>query len=134
MSLVAVMQRGWSLQKAAVTGAAVWLVVAVLSLLLASGELQTGLLVGTVAGGLGGLLGFLLLSRMRGRPMKAALNAVLVGFVGRGALVVVGLLLTLRAFEGNPFGFVGAFFVLFFVFVALEGLVLAGGSHGDRVR
>jgi hypothetical protein len=47
------------------------------------------------------------------------------GMMGRMVLVGVGLVITLKVQQAEPFGFVLAFFPLFFVFLILELLVAA---------
>ncbi len=96
--------------------------------LLVRGPWRDGLAAGVVASTAGGLIGLLFVARSLGRPLQAAIVAMVGSFAVRALLVGVGLLMTLRILHAAPLGFVVAFFPIFFGYIALEAAVLRAGS------
>lgn len=118
-------RRGFSNGQAVGLGLVVWIA----SLGAVQGVSDTswrvGLTTGVVTAGLGFALGFALMLPALGRPLSAIVGAMGLGMMGRMVLVGAGLLVTLKFQQAEPFGFVLAFFPLFFVFLILELLVAA---------
>ena len=83
-----------------------------------------GLACGVVTGGLGALVSAGLIRPALGRPMNAVIAAMGMGFFARMLLVAAGLFVTTRQLHAEPMAFALSFFPLFFVFAALELLVV----------
>lgn len=124
--------RGFGLGQAALLGAAVWVASLSGALMLGEGPWARGLVCGVVTGGLGGVVGFGLTVPALGKPLNAVLASMSLGFLARLILVAAGLVVTIRSLDGEPLGFVLAFFPLFFVFAALELLVVARHAQANR--
>jgi hypothetical protein len=101
--------------------AAAALAAAFLGLAAASGEYRFGALVGAAIAGLTGFASILALrfTARAARPTHGALAVVVTGFLLRLVLVALGTVAVVRG-GGSIIAFVVAFFVPFFVFVALE--------------
>lgn len=124
---------GFTAGKAAIVGAAIWLPSFVALALLTEGSLRAGLLVGAATGALAGAVGLVLLQSSAGKGMQAAVAAMVGGIFVRMLLVTVGLLVTIRALDAEPIGFVLSFFALFVVFVVLEWRVVNAGKSTESV-
>ena len=118
-------ERGLALGQAAGLGLVLWVAAFGLAVSIEDAAWRSGLAAGAVTGGLGGLVGFLLIMPALGKPMNAVVQAMSLGFFGRMVLIAAGLFVTIKRLEGEPLGFAFMFFPLFFVFVALELLVVA---------
>lgn len=117
--------RGLALGQAAALGLVLWVAAFGLALSFDDAGWRSGLAAGAVTGGLGGLVGMLLIMPALGKPMNAVVQAMSLGFFGRMVLIAAGLFVTIKRLDGEPLGFAFMFFPLFFVFVALEILVVA---------
>jgi hypothetical protein len=96
-----------------------------LGLALLSGQYRFGALVGSGIAGLTGLASILALglTARAARPIPPALAVVVVGFLVRLVLLALGTVAVVKA-GASVIALVVAFFVLFFVFVALEAAYL----------
>ncbi len=125
MTQAAPAKRGFSVGQAAVLGLVVWLSALGAVQGIADAGWRAGSTTGVVTAGLGGALGFALMVPALGRPVGTLVSAMGLGMMGRMVLVGVGLVITLKVQQAEPFGFVLSFFPLFFVFLVLELLVAA---------
>jgi hypothetical protein len=116
--------KGLGLGAAAALGFVVWLASFAGASSVADRAWKLGLQCGVVTGGLSGLGGFLLTAPVLGKPMNALVGAMSLGFLARLLLIGAGLVVTVRTLNAEPLGFALAFFPLFFVFAALEILVV----------
>lgn len=124
---------GFTVSRAALVGAAIWLLTVGAIVLLSANELRIGLLAGTVTGGVAGALGLVLLQFSNGKGMPAAVAAMAGGMFARMVLVAVGFLVTRGLLGGEDLGFVVAFFAFFAVFVVLEWLVVNAARSTESV-
>ncbi len=99
------------------------LAVAFVLVALASGAHRRGAVAGAVISGATAIASIVAIGRsVRGpKPLNRALAVVVVMFMARLVLVVLGVLLVHRAEASIP-GFVAGFFAPYFVFAAVEGL------------
>ena len=110
-------------------------VVAALGLSLLAGRHRFGALLGAALSGLAGLASLAAMARFarRGpRPVQRALLVMALGFLGRIVLVATGTVLVVK--EGaSVWGFVVAFFVVYFILAGIEGAQMArqGRSAGS---
>lgn len=123
---------GFTFVHASVLGALIWLSCLGSAWALGTGAWRPGFLVGVVASGIGGAVGFVLLSATMDKPPSMALTARTAGFFLRIMLVAAGLLITMRSFQGEPLAFAFSFFPLFFVFAILEHLVVASSQASQK--
>jgi len=117
-------QRGLSLGQAVSLGLLVWGGALWAALAVADNRWRAGLTCGVVTGGLGGAVGFGLMHPTLGKPNKSVISAMSLAFLARMVLVAAGLVVTGRTLQGEPLGFALAFFPLFFIFAALELLMV----------
>jgi NAD/NADP transhydrogenase beta subunit len=99
---------------------------------LASGEHRRGAVLGAAISGvtaLGSIVAMARLSRRGTKPVKAALAVMTVTFLVRILLVGLGVVAVVHAGE-SVLAFVTAFFVSYFVFVAVEGAFVHTLSRG----
>jgi hypothetical protein len=101
--------------------AAALIAAASLGLAAASGPYRFGALIGSAIAGLTGLASILALrfTARTARPTHGALAVVVVGFLVRLVLLALGTVAVVKA-SASVIALVVAFFVPFFVFVALE--------------
>ena len=124
MTASAAQTKGMGLGSAAVLGLLVWLAAFAGASSVADRAWKLGLQCGVVTGGLSGVGGLLLTAPVLGKPMNALVGAMSLGFLARLLLIGAGLVVTVRTLNAEPLGFALAFFPLFFVFAALEILVV----------
>lgn len=123
---------GWTVGRAGLIGVASCSAAMLVSLAMTQGPMATGVMAGAVASGIGGLIGLVLVGRVKGEGTNPLLAALVMAFLARLVLVGVGLVFTIKVANGDPFGFVFAFFPLFLVFVLLEGLVAGAQLKAAR--
>lgn len=124
---------GFTVVRAAIVAAAIWLVTVLAIVLLSADELRVGLLAGAVTGGLAGALGLVLLHSSNGKGVRAAVVAMVGGMLGRMVLVAVGFTVSKEVLGGEDIGFVLTFFALFAIVVVLEWLVVNGARSAESV-
>jgi hypothetical protein len=98
-------------------------VLAALLLALAAGPHRRGALLGAAISGLAGLVSIRAMGRFAAsgpRVVQQALLVVAVGFLVRILLVALGTVLVVRTGQ-SVYGFVAAFFVVYFVLAGIEG-------------
>ncbi len=125
MTQAAHAKKGFSVGQAVGLGLLVWLASLGAVQGLSDAAWRIGATTGVVTGGLGGVLGLGLMAPALGKPMNLVMGAMGLGMMGRMVLVGVGLVITLKVQQAEPFAFVFSFFPLFFVFLILELLVAA---------
>jgi hypothetical protein len=123
---------GFTFVHASVLGALVWLSALAAAMALGEGAWRPGFICGVIAGGIGGVAGFVLLSATIDKSPSVALSARSAGFMFRIMLVGGGLLITIRSLHGEPLAFAFSFFPLFFVFAMLEHLVSVSSQASQK--
>lgn len=118
-------KKGFSVGQAVGLGLVVWLASLGAVQGISDAAWRIGATTGVVTGGLGGVIGLGLMAPVLGKSANIVMGAMGLGMMGRMVLVGVGLVITLKVQQAEPFGFVLAFFPLFFVFLILELLVAA---------
>lgn len=124
MTATTAQTKGLGLGTAAGLGVLVWVAALLVALGVGDPAWRRGLLCGVVVGGLSGAGGFVMTAPVLGKPMNALVAAMSLGFLARLVLIGAGLVVTVRTLRAEPLGFALAFFPLFFVFAALEILVV----------